>query len=98
MVAVIEKTIPTDVSYSSSKSSEYASPQVFHNMTDFELQTISENLFKNDVNNAGKYVLANYQGKAQSKSKVDFAQEPYVLKLSVVWKLVFEIIFFLILL
>lgn len=44
--------------------------------TDEELQTISEELLRKDVNNAAKYITVNYQEKTTSMSKDDKAPLP----------------------
>lgn len=44
--------------------------------TDVELQTLSEELLRKDVNNAAKYVTINYQEKTTSFSKEDKAPQP----------------------
>lgn len=44
--------------------------------TDLELQTLSEELLRKDVNNAAKYITVNYQEKTTSQSKDDKAPSP----------------------
>ncbi|KOB52352.1 Poly(U)-specific endoribonuclease-like protein, partial [Operophtera brumata] len=44
--------------------------------TDLELQTLSEELLRKDVNNAAKYVTVNYQEKTTSHSQDDRAPGP----------------------
>lgn len=44
--------------------------------TDLELQTLSEELLRKDVNNAAKFVTINYQEKTTSQSKDDKAPGP----------------------
>lgn len=45
-------------------------------VSDAELQTLSEELLRKDVNNAAKYVTINYQEKTTSQSKDDKAPMP----------------------
>ncbi|XP_072942616.1 uncharacterized protein [Epargyreus clarus] len=44
--------------------------------SDIELQTLSEELLRKDVNNAAKYVTVNYQEKTTSFTKEDKAPQP----------------------
>lgn len=44
--------------------------------TDFELQTLSEELLRKDSNNAAKYITINYQDKTTSQAKDDKAPLP----------------------
>lgn len=44
--------------------------------TDYELQTVSEELLRKDTNNAARYITINYQEKTTSQSKVDNAALP----------------------
>lgn len=47
-----------------------------NSVTDTELQTVSEELLRKDVNNAARYVAVNYQEKTTSQSKDDKAPLP----------------------
>ncbi|XP_059050964.1 uridylate-specific endoribonuclease C-like isoform X2 [Achroia grisella] len=47
-----------------------------NNPTDTELQTLSEDLLRKDVNNAAKYITINFQEKTTGQSKEDRAPRP----------------------
>lgn len=55
--------------------------------TDLELQTLSEELLRKDVNNAAKYVTINYQEKTTSQSKDDKAPNPFLTISSEAWNI-----------
>ncbi|XP_045778540.1 endoribonuclease CG2145-like isoform X2 [Maniola jurtina] len=55
--------------------------------SDTELQTVSEELLRKDVNNAAKYVAVNYQEKTTSQSKDDKAPLPLLTISPEVWNI-----------
>nr|XP_026487843.1 poly(U)-specific endoribonuclease homolog [Vanessa tameamea] len=57
------------------------------NPSDVELQTISEELLRKDINNAAKYVTINYQEKTTSYAKDDKAPLPLLTIAPEVWNI-----------
>ncbi|XP_023947889.2 endoribonuclease CG2145 [Bicyclus anynana] len=55
--------------------------------TDTELQTVSEELLRKDVNNAARYITVNYQTKTTSQSKDDKAPSPLLVISPDVWNI-----------
>ncbi|CAG4978465.1 unnamed protein product [Parnassius apollo] len=55
--------------------------------SDSELQALSEELLRKDINNAAKYVTINYQGKTTSQSKEDNAPQPLLTIASEAWNI-----------
>ncbi|XP_050346584.1 endoribonuclease CG2145-like [Nymphalis io] len=58
-----------------------------NNPSDAELQTMSEELLRKDINNAAKYVTVNYQEKTTSLSKEDKAPLPLLTISAEVWNM-----------
>uniref|UniRef100_S4P3D5 Poly(U)-specific endoribonuclease-like protein n=1 Tax=Pararge aegeria TaxID=116150 RepID=S4P3D5_9NEOP len=58
-----------------------------NNPSDVELQTVSEELLRKDVNNAAKFITVNYQGKTTSQSKDDKAALPLLTISPEVWNI-----------
>ncbi|CAK1602133.1 unnamed protein product [Parnassius mnemosyne] len=56
-------------------------------VSDAELQVLSEELLRKDINNAAKYVTINYQGKTTSQSKEDNAPQPLLTIASEAWNI-----------
>lgn len=78
--AVVNSNLPTNVIRNPTLPSSLANNQGLNSNsngpTDTELQTVSEELLRKDVNNAAKYIKVNYQEKTTSFSKDDNAPSP----------------------
>lgn len=71
---------PVGPSSNNNQNNEKSANKI-NNVEDNELREFSEALLKKDVNNAAKFITINFQSKTTSRSQVDEAPQPYVLRI-----------------